>query len=753
MEQAERASSSPPAAARRPRFDAGLGRGLLAFVSLAYAWVLGWTALSALVLLWVLAGFALGRQQGWAMLWLALACAALLACGLRAIWMGRAPRPHGLRLHPEDAPALFEALARLRRKVHGPAIDEVYVDEEFNASISRVPRWGGFGGHVNRLVIGLPLLMAMDRQRIFAVLAHEYGHLRGGPGRLSSWVYHSRLGWSGFYERLARHESLLARPMLWFFRWYAPRLEASTLALARRDEFVADAIAARILGKEVLAAALVEFSVKAQWLQSQFWPEHWRRALTHAEPEPPMARLRAAALRPVAGALAYRALHSDWGKASAAHDSHPALRERVQALLPTARASLPKWSGTGATDLLGPALDRAIEALDRRWCQAQAENWRRRHAKAAVMLARVQSLRARRRRLQPEEWLEWGQLLEVILPAGRVQALLQTAVAQMPGNADACQALAVVLVESFMRRVDEALARGEAVLVEQAPEWPLIWPLLEQLWLDSLHYRWWAARTAVQIWQTLADEAGRLQVQVQVLKAEEGQASRQPPTVTELQSLEEGSPALHRATEARASWVVRWSDWVHGALGGVPPDGQGLAEPDDPPRVRAVAELLPVSGQLARWRQREKTASEAEARSWQELHALGTNLRQASAASLRASAQQMLRAVLATYPEAQRAWLVRQSLRCMPDRPVHLLFVQFTGVGGGEAQALCESIRGQWPGPGLGFCVPLGDPAKARIAHDIAQAMLYERGMDMTPHMLALCSHLHTGGRPPMTML
>ena len=47
------------------------------------------------------------------------------------------------------------------------------------------------------------------------------------------------------------------------------------------------------------------------------------------------------------------------------------------------------------------------------------------------------------------------------------------------------------------------------------------------------------------------------------------------------------------------------------------------------------------------------------------------------------------------------------------------------------------------PGSGLGLA----------IAHDIAQAMLYERGMDMTPHMLALCSHLHTGGRPPMTML
>ena len=731
-------------------------RGLLAFVSLAYVWLLGSVLVSALVVLWVAATLWAGRVPGVLTWLLALVAVALLVSGCHTLWRGRQAPPRGQRLTPAEAPQLFDALARLREKVQGPAIDEVYIDEDFNASISRVPRWGGFGGHINRLVIGLPMLMAMDRQRILAVLAHEYGHLRGGPGGWAGKVYHARRGWSGFHTRLTRNPSMLAQPSIWFFRWYAPRLEHSTLALARQDEFEADAIAARILGKPVLATALVEFSIKSQWLQNEFWPAHWRRTLTRAEPDPPMARLRDAALQPVSSSIAYRSLQTEWNKQSAAGDSHPVLRERVLALLPRAQPVLPRWSETAAVDLLGPALEQVMQTLDARWCRAQRENWQRRHAKAAVMLARVQSLRARRNRLQAEEWLEWGQLLEVILPVGRVQSLFNTALAQRPSDADACQALAAVLVESFMQRVDESLSQGNGVLIEQAPEWPMIWPLLQQLWLDSLHYRWWAARMAVHIWQTLHDEAGREEVQVQVLTSGEAwQASREPPTVTQLQSLETGSPDLRSAAAAHAVWTNRWADWVNWSLrdnqlgqGGQrhqqaqvgPPAGVEIPELlDILPHVEF--ERLYVAEELALWQQREKVANESETRSWRELQQLGSNLRQASAASLRASAQHMLRVVLATYPQVQRAWLVRQNLQQMSDRPVHLLLVQFSGVDAAQIQQLCESIRTQWPGPGLGFCLPMQDPAKARAAHQIAQTMLYERGMDFTPYMLALCGH------------
>ena len=48
----------------------------------------------------------------------------------------------------------------------------------------------------NYLTVGLPLLLAIDRPRILAVMAHEYGHLRGGHGRFAAWIYRTRLSWA-----------------------------------------------------------------------------------------------------------------------------------------------------------------------------------------------------------------------------------------------------------------------------------------------------------------------------------------------------------------------------------------------------------------------------------------------------------------------------------------------------------------------------------------------------------------------------
>ena len=63
-------------------------------------------------------------------------------------------------------------------------------------AIVQRPRFGLFGGARNHLVIGMPLMMALDRQRFLAVLAHEYGHLRGDHGRFHAWVYRARASWN-----------------------------------------------------------------------------------------------------------------------------------------------------------------------------------------------------------------------------------------------------------------------------------------------------------------------------------------------------------------------------------------------------------------------------------------------------------------------------------------------------------------------------------------------------------------------------
>ncbi len=134
-----------------------------------------------------------------------------------------------LRITAIDAPALFEALERIRKKIKGPAIHEVRLDSEFNASIHQHPRFGLFGGAVNHLTIGLPLLMAMDRPRFLAVLAHEYGHLRGDHGRFAAWIYRTRLSWAKLDDGLRGDDGPVAAATQAFLRWYFPRFSGQDL--------------------------------------------------------------------------------------------------------------------------------------------------------------------------------------------------------------------------------------------------------------------------------------------------------------------------------------------------------------------------------------------------------------------------------------------------------------------------------------------------------------------------------------------
>lgn len=208
-------------------------RGVAAFAALGYLWVLACLVLALGLIGWSIAWFGQGRfsfTRGWLLLF----GLGLLWATLRALWL-RFDAPEGVRLERADAPLLFEALARIRRKVGGPPLHHVYLDGEFNASIRQLPRFGLLGGAVNTLSIGLPLLMALERRRLLSVLAHEYGHLRGNHGRLSAWVYRTRLSWLRLDASLQRDEGVMALVSQAFFRWYFPRFAARTFALARQD--------------------------------------------------------------------------------------------------------------------------------------------------------------------------------------------------------------------------------------------------------------------------------------------------------------------------------------------------------------------------------------------------------------------------------------------------------------------------------------------------------------------------------------
>ena len=368
-------------------------RGVWLFAALGYAWVIGCLLLGAAILGGIAWSLMHGGRFRGVYVWAVMGAGALLWVSLRALWLRLEP-PTGHELKRDDAPALFDLLERIRAKIKGPPIHRVLIDDDYNASIQQHPRFGLFGGAINTLTIGLPLLMALDTRRLAAVLAHEYGHLRGDHGRFAAWIYRSRLSWAKLHDGLAHDSGVASWATNAFLNWYFPRFSAKTFALARQDEYEADRIAGRIAGTDVAAAALTEVAVKGAWLREQFWPAHWRGAGTQPLPVGPFSAMRTLLAQPLDTAFAQDALRAELKALPEVDDTHPGLRDRLEAL--DAAKKLPDWSAKPAMGLLADRR-RWVAQFDSAWCKANASAWKQHHANLARVRERLSYLKTRAR--------------------------------------------------------------------------------------------------------------------------------------------------------------------------------------------------------------------------------------------------------------------------------------------------------------------------------------------------------------------
>ena len=447
-------------------------RGVALFAALGYAWVFACLLLALAVIAWGLTPLGQGRFQV-GRVWALLFGIGLFWVTLRALWV-RFEAPDGLRLLPDDAPGLFKALDRIRAKIDGPPIHEVYLDDQFNASIRQVPRYGLFGGAVNCLSLGLPLLMALERRRLLSVLAHEYGHLRGNHGRLSAWIYRTRLSWLRLDASLQRNEGPMALVSQAFFHWYFPRFAARTFALARQDEYEADRISAMLLGNAVAAEALTEIAIKGHWYAQAFWSGHWARAAHEGTVAAPFVALRERFREPPTPEFAREALRRALRQVSDVDDTHPVLRDRLEAL--DQKPALPSWSRGAALDLLTDP-DKWVAHFDQEGRRRQADDWRQHHAYLGRMRERIAALAESAGRHNASEMVEWADLERRFDARAEVRERYERALRHTPDHAGALRGLVQTLAVSER-------AAGLA--------------LLEQLHASDPPSRWWAAQHAVE---------------------------------------------------------------------------------------------------------------------------------------------------------------------------------------------------------------------------------------------------------------
>ncbi|MEO8366746.1 MAG: M48 family metalloprotease [Pseudoxanthomonas sp.] len=315
---------------------------------------------------------------------------------LRSVWIRFVP-PEGHHLQPGEAPELRAEVERVRNAVGAGPLHGIVINAELNAAAAYVPDGLALWRQKHYLILGLPLLQALDRRELAAVIAHEFGHFHGRHERFAGWIYRLRSSWHRLMEGMAG-EGIWGGQLLWlFFRWYAPYFDAYSYVLARRHEYAADAVGAQVAGAEAMASALVRMELASDWLHGEFWPQVERSARVQSYPPMEVQERLAERLQqilPEHARIPARLL----GREPGLDDTHPTLEKRLAALridnsLPIERIAT-DIAQESASLLLGDRLVPLRERFSREWQAAAKPEWQALHRQSEIERNRLAELEA-----------------------------------------------------------------------------------------------------------------------------------------------------------------------------------------------------------------------------------------------------------------------------------------------------------------------------------------------------------------------
>lgn len=333
-------------------------------------------------------------------LWIPLALVGLV---LRSLWI-TIPEPDGTKLTREEAPALFDLVSEVREALDGPKIHHVLLSDEYNASIVQIPQFGMFGWLRNYLVVGLPLLRALNPVEFRSVLAHEVGHLSGKHGSFSGWIYRLRQSWAEVLTRVQQerhYASFLFEP---FIKWYAPYLNAYSFVLARAQERQADEYSVELAGKEVAAVSLVRLMAKERGLTENFWPKFLRQAKEQQKaPADPFVQMLNGLDQPIGPTNIQKWFFEALRVPTGYEDTHPALGDRIAAMGfakegPEVTALIDKLleadaaEQSAASHYLKELPDDFLLRQNRLWREQIAPSWQQSHNALQEVQRRLQEL-------------------------------------------------------------------------------------------------------------------------------------------------------------------------------------------------------------------------------------------------------------------------------------------------------------------------------------------------------------------------
>jgi Zn-dependent protease with chaperone function len=261
----------------------------------------------------------------------------------------------GPRLSPEEFPDLFAEIREIAGMAGQRMPEEIYLLPDMNAFVAERGGFLGFG-RTRILGVGLPLLQALSVEELRAVLAHEFGHFHGGDTAVGPWIHKIRAAMARTIQGLQEQSAILRKP----FEWYGILFLRTTLAVSRMQEFAADRLAARIAGLAPTLSGLKKIHALAP-VSEAYWSREVGPAVRKGF-RPALAEGFRAYLQSPHTAVAIPAILDAVLKEEKTdpYDSHPCLRDRLQALGGEASGETP------GPETQRPAMDlvKGIERLE-----------------------------------------------------------------------------------------------------------------------------------------------------------------------------------------------------------------------------------------------------------------------------------------------------------------------------------------------------------------------------------------------------
>jgi heat shock protein HtpX len=256
--------------------------------------------------------------------------------------------PPGLLLDPEKHPQLFVKIREIANATGQKMPKDVYLVPAINAAVTQR---GGFAGIGSRgvMMLGLPALQLFSVPELQAALAHEFGHFYAKDTLAGPWVNSSRRAIARVAENM---------PSKWLlsivkaaFRWYGAVFLRLTVSISRKQEYSADALAARTFGAKHLGQALAKLDAGSQ-LYFVFWQQEFAPLLERGYIAPWAEGFSRFCAAPALKVAADNVLDEILVQSKTAPmDTHPALLDRLHAMNILEKPAI-DFSETSAVTLL-----------------------------------------------------------------------------------------------------------------------------------------------------------------------------------------------------------------------------------------------------------------------------------------------------------------------------------------------------------------------------------------------------------------